>query len=44
MDNIIAAYEILYLVKHSKESSLLLKLDFEKIFINVELELVFNYI
>jgi Reverse transcriptase (RNA-dependent DNA polymerase) len=36
MDNVISAHEILYFIKHSKEPSLLLKLDFEKTFDNVD--------
>jgi hypothetical protein len=36
MDNVIADHEILYSVKQSKDSGLLLKLDFEKTFNNVD--------
>jgi Reverse transcriptase (RNA-dependent DNA polymerase) len=36
MDNIISAHEILYFVHRSKEPGLLLKLDFEKAFDNVD--------
>jgi Reverse transcriptase (RNA-dependent DNA polymerase) len=36
MDNVIAANEIFHSVKNIKEPGLLLKLDFEKIFDNVD--------
>jgi hypothetical protein len=36
MDNVIADHEILHSVKQSKESGLLLKLDFTKNFDNVD--------
>jgi Reverse transcriptase (RNA-dependent DNA polymerase) len=42
MDNVIAAHEILHSVKTSKESGLLLKLDFEKVFDNVNWKYILN--
>jgi hypothetical protein len=36
MDNVIAAHEILHSIKQTKEPDLLLKLNFEKTFDNVD--------
>jgi Reverse transcriptase (RNA-dependent DNA polymerase) len=42
VDNVIAAHEILHYVKQSKERGLLLKLDFEKVFDNVNWNYLLN--
>jgi Reverse transcriptase (RNA-dependent DNA polymerase) len=42
MDYVIAAHEILHYVKTTKESGLLLKLDFEKVFDNVDWKYILN--
>jgi Reverse transcriptase (RNA-dependent DNA polymerase) len=42
MDNVISAHEILHYVHRSKEPGLLIKLDFEKVFDNVDWNYILN--